>query len=268
MGFKVARDLIFGMAPSPIKMAYNGDLATDGSTTRYKGSLVKMMDYNDIDHGGHFATHALLATAMVNFVGILDEEVTSGYLPEDADYDTPLKKIIPCFPSTVIRGEYVQADAAGTANYDTGATCSAASPTFTIDTDVTDEGIGTWIYMIDGASAGALHYSIDSTANASYTFATNMAKAVVSGDTFLVINTAHCREMLFNATCTGIKSESEHDLHVHRCMGLGNFISSPGMPYQRLQRSKHDGLIINNAKFYHEFTINALNAWNAGIAAS
>jgi len=269
MAFKAWRDLIGGGRPSPIELYYNGDLDVDSVTKRYRGSLVKLMDYDNVDHGG-FATFAGLTTAMENFVGILEEEqgLTGNYLPDATTYGMQRRKITPCFPSTVILGEYARTDAAGSAMTDTGATCSAASATFTIDSDTADEWIGGWVHMLTGAYAGALHYIKDSAANTSVTFATVAAKAIVSADTFLAIGKANCREVLFNDTFTGIKSEIAYDLHIHRVMGLMHYIEDVGIPFQPLDRNKHDGLILKNPKFYHAFTVVALSAWADGIAAA
>jgi len=269
MGFRVWKDLIGGGKPATIELPYNGTLASDSTDKRYAGSLVKLMDFDDVDHGG-FATFAGLATAMENFVGILEEEqpATGNYLPDATTYGMTLRKITPCFPSTVILGEYTRKDAAGTASTDTAATCSAASATFTIDSDTADEWIGGWVYMLTGSYAGALHYIKDSAANTSVTFATAAAKAIVSADTFLAIGKPNCREVLFNDTYTGIKSEIAYDLHVHRVVGLNHYIEAVGIPFQPLNRNKHDGLIIKDARFYHAFTVVALSAWADGIAAA
>lgn len=264
---RVWRDLIGGGRPSPIELPFNNDLAADGSTKAYKGTLVKVMDFDDVDHGS-FAINALVATAMENVIGILEEEVTSGYLPDSTTYGTPLKKITPVFPSTVILAEYAKADAAGTATYDTAATCTAGSATFTIDSDTADEWIGGWIYMINGAEGGRLHYIKDSTANTSVTLATACTNAVAAADDFLCIGKPLCREVLFNATVTGLISTMLYDTHVHRVVGLMHYIEDVGIPFQPLDRNKHDNLMCKNPKFYHAFTIGAGNAWSNGYAAS
>jgi hypothetical protein len=267
---QVVRDLIGGSAPSPIEMFYNGSLAVDSVTKRYKGSVAKLMDYTDTDDG-QFVTYGLLATAMVNVVGILEEEqpVTGNYLADNATYGMQVKKITPCFPSTVVMAEYAQSGPDGTALTDTGATCAAASSTFTIDTDTADEWIGGWVYVIDGTAAGELHYITDSDANTSATFATAVTNAVGSTDTFLAIGKANCREVLFDdATATCLTSEIKYDLHVHRVTGIMHYIKDVGIPFQRLDRDKHDGLVLKNPKFYHTFTLSALNAWANGIAAA
>lgn len=91
---KVVRDIFNKSAPIDIPMVYNGDLAADGTTTRYMGSLCKLMDIDDIDNGT-FVTFAGLATAMENICGILAEDVTSGgscILPNHASSDFVRKK--------------------------------------------------------------------------------------------------------------------------------------------------------------------------------
>lgn len=266
---KVVRDLIGGTKPSPIEVPYNGSLAADSVTKRYKGSLTKVMDFDDIDNGV-FHTFAGLATEMENFSGILEEEqgVTGNYLPNDASYGMKLRKITPCFPSTIIRAEYVQADAAGAANYDTGASGSAASSTFTPAALTTaDFMLGGWIYMINGSAAGELHYITDDDAT-DLTFATALTNAVVSADDFLVIERPNCRLLDFNATFTGIKSETDSGSKGNAVVGINAYISAPGIPFQKLDRDKHDGLVISNARFYHDFTIPVGNIWTGGIASS
>ena len=268
---QVVRDLIGGSSPMPIEMFYNGDLAVDSVTKRYKGSVAKLMDFNDNDHGG-FATYGLLATAMENVVGILEEDqgVTGNYLADDASYGMQVRKITPCFPSTVVRAEYAQAGPDGTALYDTGATLAAGGTAFTLDCGADeDEWGGAWIYMINGAAAGELHYLTGGVDNTSVTFATASTGAIVGTDDFLVIGKANCREVLFDAaTGTCLTSELDYDLHVHRVVGIMHYISAPGIPLQRLDRDKHDGLVIANARFYHDFTLSALNAWASGYIAA
>ena len=266
---KVIRDLIGGAKPSAIEVPYNGTLAADSTDVRYKGSLAKIMDFDDIDHGV-FHTFAGLATEMENFSGILEEEqgASGNYLPDDAAYGMQNRKITPCFPSTIIRGEYSQKDAAGTNNTDTGASGSAASTTFTPAAATTADFMnGAWIYMLDGSAAGELHYILNDDAT-DFTFATALVGAVASGDTFLVIEKAACRLLDFDATFTGLKSETDSGAKGNAVVGVMNFISAPGIPFQKLDRNKHDGLVIGNAKFFHDFTIPVKNVWSAGIASS
>jgi len=263
---EIVRDLIGGCKPSPILLPYNGDLAADSTTKRYKGSLVKLMDFDDIDHGTFF-TFAGLATAMENLTGILEEEVSAGFLPDDAAYKTPLKSVSPCFPSTIIRAEYGQTDAAAAANYDTGATATAASATFTIGITTAKTMIGGWVWFINGANAGYLHYITDNDTTTA-TFATAVAGAVVAADDFLVICSPATRLLDLNATYTGIKSEIDNNVRTDAVVGLMTYISAPGIPFQQLDRNKHDGLKISNAKFYHDFTIPVMNLWSAGVKTS
>lgn len=266
---KVIRDLLGGGKPSAIEVPYNGDLAADSVTVRYKGSLAKIMDFDDIDNGV-FHTFAGLATEMENFTGVLEEEqgITGNYLLNDASYGMQRRKITPCFPSTIIRGEYSQADAAGTANYDTGASCSAASATFTPAALTTaDYMIGSWIYMINGSAAGELHFVLDDDAT-DLTFATACTGAVAAGDDFLVIEKAACRLLDFDGTFTGLKSETDSGAKGNAVVGIDHYISAPGIPFQKLDRNKHDGIVIANAKFYHDFTVPLLNAWVVGIASA
>ena len=269
MAFRVWKDLLGGGKPATIEVPYNGSLDADNVTVRYKGSFVKLMDFDNVDNG-QFYTFAGLTTAMEDFVGILEEhdDGTGNYLPNDGTYGMKLRKITPCFPSTVILGEYARADAAGSAMTDTGATCSAGSATFTIDTDTADSLIGAWIYMLTGSEAGRLHHVIDSAANASATFDTVATKAIASADTFLVVAPAATRDLLFNDTFTGIKSEVAADLWVHNVVGIMNWIEDIGIPFQPLDVNKHEMLILKNPKFYHSFVIGNLNAWSNGRALS
>lgn len=274
---RVVRDLIGGNKPATLEVLYNGTLDADSTTLRYKGSLVKYMDMDDIDNG-QFFTFAGLATVMENFAGILEEEHgTSGnYLPNDGTYACRYRKITPCFPSTVIEGEYGQADAAGTLTYDTGATASAASTTFTISITTADTLIGGWIYMLNGSCAGFLSY-VDNNTTAAATTRTAFPKAVASADDFLVIRPPHTRIMDFDATFTGLKSEIDDGACSDEVMGLSTWISAPGIGKQRLDPEKHDGIIISNARFYHQFTIPSFaiasggltnNLWITGITSS
>lgn len=253
---KIVRNLSGGSGvPPALDLFYNGDLAADSSTKRYKGSLVKRMDYDDIDHG-QFYTFAGLATAMENVFGILEEEhgTTGNYLPDSTTYGMTRRRVTPIVPGSVIRAEYVQADAAGTANYDTSATGTAGSTTFTITITTGDTMIGGWIYFINGSNAGYLHY-ITNNGTTTATFATALAHDVVATDDFLVIEPANTRIVDFNATYTDIKSEMDDASKTDAIVGLNTLISAPGTGLQYLDRDKHDGLKIANAKFYHDFVL-------------
>ncbi len=251
---KVIFDLLSGGNPAPIDLWYNGDLAADSTTKRYKGSLVKLMDYDDIDHGKFF-TFAGLTTAMENVAGILEEEQpTSGnYLPDDGTYSVVYRKITPIFPSSVIEAEYASADAAGTANTDTSATGSAASATFTITITTADTLIGGWIYFLTGANAGYLHYVTNNdTTTATLSPALNFA--VVATDTFLVINPPCVDKFLLDATYTGIKSEIDDNVRTFPVNGLSTWVEATNLGKTKLDFAKHAGLKLSGAKFYHQFT--------------
>jgi len=264
----VIKDLLGGSKPQPIELPYNGDIAVDSVTKRYKGSLVKVMDVDDVDHG-KFCTFAGLATVMENIIGILEEEqeITTNYLLDDATYGFRYRKITPVFPSTIIEAEYSRKDAAGTANTDTGASASAASATFTCASLTSDDTwIGGWIYFLTGSNAGYLHYVKDNEASGNtMTFATAVANAVVAGDTFLAIRPPMTVVVDFDATYTGLKSEVTDTSAVDVITGLVTLISAPGVAKTKLARGTHDGLKIDNAKFYHQFTIpgnrTVPNAW-------
>jgi len=268
----IVKDLIYGSAPPPINIIYNGDLAVDSVTTRYKGSLCKMMDFDDVDHGVH-VTFAGLATAKENLCGILlEEQPTSGnYLLDDASYGAVRRKIQPIFPSSIIRAEYVQADAAGTANYDTGATGTAASTTFTVTITTADYMIGGWVYFLNGDNQDYLHY-ITNNDTTTATFATALNGAVASADDFLVIQPPLERLLDWNATYTDIKSEIDDGSRGDGVVGLEHYIVAPGVEFQPLNRDKHDGLKIPNARFYHDFIIPSAaaggNVWLMGHATS
>lgn len=268
--FSVWKDLLGGTLPPPIELPYNGDLAVDSVTKRYKGSFVKFMDYDDVDHGT-FCTFAGLTTEMENFMGILMEEqgITDNYLPDDASYSCRTRKITPCFPSTVILGEYAQIDAAGTATTDTAGTADAASATFTITITTADTFMGGWIYFTNGSNANKLHYALDNSTT-TITFATVTTGAVVAADDFLAINPPMARLFDLNATLTGITSEVDNNARSIKVMGLMTYITDVGIPFQPLNRDKHDGLILKNPRFYHAFTIPSAaaggNMWIMGPA--
>jgi len=254
---RIVRNLIGGGAKPPaLDVLYNGDLAVDSVTKRYKGSLVKQMDFDDLDKG-QFFTFAGLATAMENVFGILEEDqaLTGNYLPDDATYGMQRKKVTPLVPGSVVRAEYAQADLAGTATYDTGATGSAASSTFTAGALTTaDTLIGGWIYFLNGNNADYLHYISDNNTTAAV-LATALTYDVVATDDFLVIEAANTRMVDFDALYVNIKSETDDGAKGDAIVGLNTFVSAPGVNMQYLDRDKHDGVKIANAKFYHEFML-------------
>ena len=266
MGFRVWKDMISGSKPAPILLPFNRELAADGSALTYKGAVCKFLDFNDVDNG-KFVTHGLNSGAMENFVGITAEEVSvsGNYKPPDATYPMKRVRIIPCFPSTIILGEYMIEDELGNTTTDTGAT-SALSTTFTLDSGGSDdEWIGGWIYMCTGADAGYLHYIVDSALDTSVTFAFAPVNAIAAADTFLTIGAATSRDFLINTAGTGFKSELDYDLHLHRLTGILNWVEAIGVPMQPLNRTKHDGVKFKNPRFYHSFVVGALNSWSGGI---
>ncbi len=268
---RAVKDLVYGSAPAVIDVLYNGDLATDSTTKRYKGSLVKLMDYDDIDHGTFF-TFAGLTTGLENLAGILEEEqgTSDNYLPDDATYGVRYKKMTAVLPSTIIEAEYSQADAAGTANTASGVTGSASGTSITATITTADTLIGGWLYFLTGSCAGYLYYITD---NGTTTITVSaLAAAVASGDTFLVIQPPNCRKVDFDATYSGIKSQFDDNSNADPIVGLNTLIQSPGIGKTKLDREKHNGLKIANARFFHEFCLSGNstynNVWVAGIKTS
>ena len=267
---KVVRDLAGGPKPPPLDLIYNGDLASDSSTKRYRGSLVKLMDFNDIDHGV-FATYAGNATALENIIGLLEEDqgTTGNYLLDDGTYGARTRKITPILPSSIVRAEYGAEDAAGTTNLDTSATATAASTDFTVTISTADTMIGGWIYMTNGSEANYLHYVTDNETT-KCVFATAVVGAVASGDDFIVIRPPFEKAFLFDGTLTGLKSEvSDGSLSYANVTGLQTWIKDVGIPMQPLDRDKHDGLKLKAPTFYHDFLLNGTttipNVWYGGI---
>jgi len=277
---EIVRDLLTGgQLPPPIEVHYNGTVDADSVTKRYKGSLVKVMDINDVDKG-YFFTFGGETTALENIAGILaeDQPLTGNYLPNATTYGMAVRKMWPIFPSSVIRAEYGQKDAAGTACTDTGATGSAGSTTLTATTSGTaDYTIGGWIYFLTGSNAGYLHYVTDDDGSGAITLATALVNAVVATDTFLFVCPSMTRGVDFDATYTGLKSEIDSDAW-HLCVqGIMTHIKATGVALTRLARDKHDGQKIANAKFYHDFVFTGGGdvagstpnlIWTRGIAAA
>ena len=249
------KDLAGGPKPSPIDLYYNGEDAADSTTLRYKGSLVKIADGNNA--AGRFLTWAGTATLYENLFGILEEEQgTSGnYMPSDTLYGMVTKKITPLLPTTIVRGEYARTDPAGGTIFDTGATASAAATTFTVTmTAGAADLAGGWIWCYNGANAGYLHYVEQNTTTAA-TFGTATVGAVASGNEFLVIQPPQCFWMKMDDHEVNLESSvllSERTLPV---VGLMHYLSDDGIPFQKLDRAKHDGLKLNNPRFYHDFVI-------------
>ena len=121
---QVVRDLTGGHAPMPIELFYNQQDDADASETRYAGSLVKLMDWDNAN--GIQCCWAGESTVYENMIGILAEPPgTDGYLLNDGTYGAQTKKIIPILPSSIIRAEYSRTDPAGTTNLESTATAAA-----------------------------------------------------------------------------------------------------------------------------------------------
>ena len=253
---QAVRDLVGGSKPQPIELIYNGSLAVDCVTQRYSGSVAKFMDHDDIDHGT-FATFGGLATIGERVCGILEEGqgTTGNYLLNDGTYAGTYRKITPCFPSTVVEAEYAQSDRAGTSNLDTNFTGSASGTTLTCGDSITtaDVMIGGWVYITNGSCADYLYYVTDSDASGALTVSA-LAAAVAATDDLVVILPPMVNKCLFYATYTGIKSDVDDNTWSHPIQGLSTWIQAPGIPKQKLNFEKHNGLKISNARFYHQFT--------------
>jgi len=271
---QIVRDLFHGMAPIPIEVVFNPDTDADGSNTGYKGQLVKITDYDDIDHGT-WVTLATEATALENLCGILAEDISSGgscYMLDSSSGDFVRKKIFPILPTTVIRAEYGRKDAAGTATTDTGIYTSSAGTTLTNPSmTAADDFIGGWIYWLTGNNANYLHYVSDNGSSTSSTLATATANAGASGDTCLVVAPPLTRALDFDATYTGLKSEIVAGSRSETVQGIDYYIEAPGVNFQKLTRDL-DGMYIPNARFFHDFVIPGAaagaNAWAHGVATS
>jgi len=269
---KVIKDLIGGSKPQPIELPYNGDQDVDSVTLRYAGSLAKVVDGGEINTGV-FVTFAGDGTAMEGVIGILEEQqpITGNYLFDDTTYGFTYRKITPVFPSTIIEAEYSLKDAAGTANTDSGASAAAAAVALVSgDTITADMMIGGWIYFVTGANAGYLHYVTDN--GTSELTVSALANAVVAGDTLLCIRPPMTRVLDFDATYTGIKSRMDDSDCADIVLGLATYISAPGVAKTKLSRAAHNGLKIDNARFYHQFTLPGSttleNVWIHGIKSS
>jgi len=259
---EIIRDLAGGGRPSPINVFYNTDDDADSATTRYKGSLCKLMDWNNA--AGIQFTWAGESVTYENIAGILAEEVganasthndDNGYLLNDASYGASTKKVYPLLPTSVVRAEYSQTDPAGTSNLDTNMTGTTTTITAGDGITTNDLMIGGWLYFTNGTCQNQLHYITDSASANTLTLATSIAGTNAATDDIVVVNPPHTLWMALDATYTNILSEVDDGSRTLPVVGLGTFISAPGIPYQRLDRDKHDGLSIANARFYHEFVI-------------
>ena len=254
---EIIRDLAGGGKPSPINVFYNSEDDADGSEVRYKGSLVRLMDWDNAN--GIMFTGVGESVTLENIAGILAEHVGAdgtNFLLNDVAYGARTRKMYPLLPTSIVRGEYARADAAGTSNLDTNMTGTTTTITCGDALGVDDLLIGGWLYPTNGASANKLRYITDSAnSGETFTLATSLASALVATDDSILVMPPHTLWMALDATFTGLLSEAVVSARTLPVVGLGTFISAPGIPYQRLDRNKHDGLTIANAKFYHEFII-------------
>jgi hypothetical protein len=260
---EIIRDLSGGTKPSPINMYYSSDDDADGATARYRGSLCKMMDWDNA--AGHMVTWAGETTALEALVGILGEAAPvnasthndkNSYLFNDAAYGATTKKIHPILPSSIIKAEYSRKDPAGTSNLDTNFTTTSAT-TITCGDSITvaDTSIGGWVYFTNGPNENQLLYILDNDTNGVVTFANSTNGTVSATDDVIVVCPPHTRNLTVDATYTNLLSDIDDATRTLIVMGLGTYISAPGIPYQRLDRDKHDNLVIKNARFFHEFVI-------------
>jgi len=256
---QVVRDLAGGPKPGTLSLFYNGDYDADSVTKRYKGSLVKVMDWNTA--AGIQLSWAGTTVAMENIFGILEEEqgITGNYQMNDTTYGARMRKVTPILPSTIVRAEYARKDPSGTVISESTSTGSKAGTTITgttTDIDVNDLMIGGWVYFLDGANDGYLHYITDSTnAGETMTIATALNGALVATDTFLCIAPPMTYWLCPDAHYVNLLSTMDDGARTLPVMGLMTYIDAVGMPFQPLMRNTHDGLKIKNARFYHEFLI-------------
>lgn len=270
----VVKDLLGGSKPQPIELPYNGDQHTNSVTRRYKGSLAKVVDGDEIDEGV-FVTFGGDGTPLENCIGILEEDqpITGNYLMTDGTYPFRYRKITPIILSSIIEAEYRAKNVANGTTSDTGASGNAASATLAAGGTVTQHTmIGGWVYFLTGSNAGYLHYIEANDGSNNYTLATVLVNAVVSGDTFLNIRPPMASVVDFDATYTCIQSEIATASNLNVIMGLSTWISAPGLAKTKLARNTHDGLKIDNARFFHHFTLPSTttlcNVWVHGIKTS
>lgn len=267
------KDLFSGQKPAPIELFYNGTTDADSVTKRYKGSLVKVANWENAN--GAFLTWAGDTTAYENIFGILEEEqgITTNYLPNDVTYGMRKRKVTPTSSSTIVRAEYSQNDPAGTTNLATGASGTAAATTLTSGENSSDTytNIGAWVYFTNGANANYLHY-IESHTNASpmvYTLGSALVGAVVAADDFIFILPPMTGYLDLCAHLVTIVSKELVSARTVPVLGLMTYITDVGIPFQPLDRNKHDGLKLKNPRFYHDFllsgSVTLTNVFTNGI---
>lgn len=253
-----------GAEPVIKDLIFNEQVDADGNTLVYDGMLVKVTDFDDIDKG-KFVCNANTTTLNENVCGILCEQVAASgatYLPFTVSATgTWTRKKILVNPNAVFMIEYARKDRAGTACTDTGFAFSAAATVSTTSPDcgTSDTMNGSWLYFLDGSNAGYLHNVLDSATSATAGVAvlrTAIVNAVLAADTELVIQPALDYSFDMNVTYTDVKSEWILASRDNRFVGIDFWIQAPGIPLQKLDASKHDGLKIDNARFFHEVMIN------------
>lgn len=251
-----------GAEPLVKDLIFNNDLALVGDAKVYDGSFVKLMDWDDLDHGRHICS--IDSTISENQVGIICEEVAASgdtYLLETAAATgTFQRKKILVNPFAVYLVEYVRKDRAAVACTDTGFAFSAGGTVSTTSPDngSDDDQIGSWIYFLDGANAGYLHYILDAATSTTAGVAvlrTAVVNAVVLADTVLLPEAPFEYHFDLSATLDSFRSEWVQSVQTDRFKGLDYWISSPGIPFQKLHPSKHDGLKIDGARLYHEVAL-------------
>jgi len=252
-----------GADPIVKDLIYNSAADADGDTITYRGAWCKVHDYDDIADGRNVVS-IRETTVSENILGIVMEQVaatTESYLLNTASATGywQRKKIL-VNPNAVYLMEYARKDAAGTACTDTGLVIAAAGTASTTCPNIgVDLDNGGWFYMLDGSAAGELHQILNTTGDNDGTdmdsIRSAMTSATASGDTFLVINPPFDYSYLLNDTKTDIKSELVGASRTDRFVGIDYWMKAPGWPFQKLDASKHDGLIIDNARFFHEVAI-------------
>ncbi len=260
----VIKDLAGGMKPAAMEMFYNGTVAADSITKRYKGSLVKVMDHDTA--AGRQLTWAGGTTLYESLFGILEEEqgITGNYEMNDADFGARTRMVTPVLPSTMVRAEYAQNDPAGSDITYTGGNGTAGSTTFTCataDIDADDLMIGGWIYFVNGANAGYLHYITDSAnSGEALTLSTALVNAVVAADNQIVVLSPHTYKMQLDDHEVNIESNPDGSDQTFPMIGIKTWFTDQSNGLTMLKRSEHDGLKLKNPRFYHDFMFGGVSA--------
>ncbi len=259
----VIKDLTGGPKPEAMEMFYNGTVAADSVTKRYKGSLVKVMDHDTA--AGRQLTWAGGTTLYESLFGILEEEqgITGNYEMNDADFGARTRMVMPVLPSTMVRAEYAQNDSAGSDMTYTGGTISAGGKTFTTtatEIDANDLLIGGWMYFINGANAGYLHYIIDAATTTDIVFSTAVVNSVVGADNQIVVLSPHTYKMQLDDHEVNIVSNPNATDQTFPMVGIKTWFTDMSNGLTMLKRSEHDGLKLKNPRFYHDFMFGGKSA--------